>query len=60
MNKFWKENWEESRQHYLDWWDHKGLVISMWEHIEKDGPPHAPVAEVPPAKDLEQFWFDAE
>ena len=60
MNKFWKENWEESRQHYLDWWDHKGLVISMWEHIEKDGPPHAPVAEVPPAKDLKQFWFDAE
>ena len=60
MNKFWKENWAESRQHYLDWWDHKGLVISMWEHIEKDGPPHAPVAEVPPAKDLKQFWFDAE
>lgn len=58
MAEWWKDNWEESRQHYLDWWDRKGLVIGMWEHIEKDGPPHAPVAAPPPARDLEQFWFD--
>ena len=34
---YWKENWAESRQHYLDWWARKGLVISMWEHLTKDG-----------------------
>ncbi len=54
----WKENWAESRQHYLDWWAGKGLVISMWLHINKEGPPHEPVAPVPPAKDLRQYWFD--
>ena len=41
----WKDNWAESRQHYLDWWDGKGLVVSMWEHLLVDGPPH----EVVPA-----------
>jgi hypothetical protein len=58
MAELWKGNWDESRQHYLDWWDRKGLVISMWEHIEKDGPPHELVEAPPPAKDLTQFWFD--
>ena len=44
MNELlWKENWEESRQHYLDWWAGRGLVISMWEHLPKDGAPHAEV-----------------
>jgi hypothetical protein len=57
-NTLWKENWAESRLHYLDWWAGKGLVISMWSYLEKDGPPHEPVAPVPPAQDLEQYWFD--
>ena len=26
---------QESRQHYLDWWAGRGLVISMWEHLPK-------------------------
>lgn len=25
-----KKNWEETKQHFLDWWDHKGLVVGMW------------------------------
>lgn len=60
INKHWKENWAESRQNYLDWWAGKGLVISMWTHLEKDGPPHEPVEAPPPARDLEQYWFDPE
>ena len=47
----WKENWEESKKHYLDWWDGKGIVLSMWEHLQKDGVPHELVAvteTVPP------------
>ena len=39
MNNAWKQNWDESRQHYLDWWHSKGLVISMWEHLTKGGLP---------------------
>ncbi len=54
----WKENWEESKKHYLDWWNHKGLVISMWEHLEKEGAPHEPVKAPEKAKDWNQFWFD--
>ncbi|HRA68881.1 MAG TPA: hypothetical protein PL187_22840, partial [Caldilinea sp.] len=55
---FWKTNWDESRQHYLDWWDRKGLVITMWEHLEKAGPPHADVPRPAPARDWTQYWFD--
>lgn len=57
---YWKENWAESRQHYLDWWDHKGLVLSMWEHLPKEGAPHEQVDCPPLAKDLDQTWFDPE
>jgi len=31
MNK-WKDNWNETRQHYLDWWDRDGLILGMWGH----------------------------
>ncbi|MFC1997082.1 hypothetical protein ACFLXI_05675 [Chloroflexota bacterium] len=56
----WKDNWQESRQHYLDWWTGDGLVISMWGHLQKEGVPHEPVQSVAPAKDLDQYWFDPE
>jgi hypothetical protein len=54
----WKSNLESSKAHYLDWWRQKGVVLSMWEHLDKEGPPHAPILPPPPAKDLNQFWFD--
>ena len=54
----WKDNWAESRQHYLDWWDGRGFVVSMWEHLLVDGPPHEVVPQPPPARDLNQYWFD--
>ena len=54
----WKENWEESKRHYLEWWNGKGIVLSMWEHLEKDGNPHAVIPKPAKAKDLNQYWFD--
>jgi hypothetical protein len=54
----WKENWEESKKHYLDWWNGKGIVLSMWEHLPKDGRPHAEVPKPADAEDLYQYWFD--
>jgi hypothetical protein len=60
MNLSWKQNWDESKKRYLDWWNGKGLVLSMWEHLEKEGKPHEPVATPLPAKDKIQFWFDPE
>ena len=56
--KTWKNNWEESKQNYLKWWNGKGLVLSMWEHLKKEGAPHANIQHPPLAKDLNQFWFD--
>jgi hypothetical protein len=56
----WKNNWEDSRKHYLDWWAGKGLVVSMWDHLKKEGAPYADVPRPVPAKDWDQFWFDPE
>ena len=60
MTRTWKNNWKESRERYLDWWDGRGLLISMWEHLEKDGTPHETVPEPEPADNLHQFWLDQE
>jgi len=58
--KTWKENWDESKKRYLDWWNQKGLIISMWEHLEKGGAPYERVPAPEPARDRNQFWFDPE
>lgn len=57
-NKLWKENWEETKQHYIDWWNGKGFVISMWEHIDKEGVPYENVNHPGNPIDLNQYWFD--
>jgi hypothetical protein len=54
----WKTNWEESKKHYIDWWAGKGIVLSMWEHLQKEGAPHEFIAPLAPALDLQQYWFD--
>jgi hypothetical protein len=54
----WKTNWEESKKRYIDWWNGKGIVISMWEHLEKEGSPYEMVTKPSPSIDLNQFWFD--
>jgi hypothetical protein len=60
MIRTWKENWEESKQRYLDWWRRKGLVITMWEHLRQGVRPHADIPSPPPPRDLNQKWFDPE
>ena len=54
----WKANLEETKQHYIDWWNHKGIVLNMWEHFQEGVTPHADVAAPKPYKDLNQRWFD--
>lgn len=31
MNHLWKDNLQQTKQHFIDWWDHKGLVVGLWE-----------------------------
>lgn len=56
----WKSNWEESKKHYLDWWNKKGIILSMWEHMPKNGTPYENVNAPTPPRDLTQRWFDPE
>jgi corrinoid protein of di/trimethylamine methyltransferase len=54
----WKPNLEETKRRYVDWWNHKGIVLNMWEHFQEGVKPHADVLKPAPPKDLNQKWFD--
>lgn len=56
----WKQNLEETKQHYINWWNHKGIVLNMWEHFQQGVTPHADIPKPRPYKDLNQRWFDPE
>ncbi|MBN2165922.1 MAG: hypothetical protein JW717_06570 [Marinilabiliaceae bacterium] len=56
--KTWKDNFDESKKRYINWWNQKGMIISMWEHLEKEGAPYEQIATPAKAKDMHQFWFD--
>ena len=48
--KTWKTNLEETKQRYIDWWNHKGIILNMWEHFQEGVRPHADVPAPAPAK----------
>ena len=54
----WKENLEETKRHYMDWWNHKGIVLNMWEHFQDGVKPHADIPAPAAPVDLNQKWFD--
>ncbi len=56
----WKSNLEETKQHYIDWWNHKGIVLNMWEHFQNGVIPHADIPAPAVPKNLDQKWFDPE
>lgn len=56
MPAIWKPNWRETRQHFLDWWDHEGLVLRF--HEVKARKPQAKVEDPGPARSGEQLFFD--
>lgn len=56
--KTWKENLEETKQHYIDWWNHKGIVLNMWEHFQNGVKPHADIPAPKEPVSLDQKWFD--
>ena len=56
--KTWKSNLEETKQRYINWWNHKGIILNMWEHFQEGVQPHAKITPPAPAKDLSQKWFD--
>jgi corrinoid protein of di/trimethylamine methyltransferase len=58
MMKTWKPNLEETKKRYVDWWNHKGIILNMWEHFQEGVIPHADVPAPQPYRDLNQRWFD--
>lgn len=54
----WKKNLEETKQRYINWWNHKGIILNMWEHFQEGVTPHADIPMPPAPKDLSQKWFD--
>ena len=54
----WKANLEETKKHYINWWNHKGIVLNMWEHFQEGVMPHADIPAPTAPKDLNQKWFD--
>ena len=56
----WKSNLEETKQRYINWWHHKGIILNMWEHFQEGVKPHADIPAPKPYKDLNQKWFDPE
>ena len=56
----WKQNLEETKKHYINWWNHKGIVLNMWEHFQEGVKPHADIHAPKPYRDLNQRWFDPE
>ena len=54
----WKTNLEETKQRYINWWNHKGIILNMWEHFQDGVEPHADVPMPPAPRDLNQKWFD--
>ncbi|MCP4167199.1 MAG: hypothetical protein GY759_15110 [Chloroflexi bacterium] len=51
----WKSNWGKTRQRFIDWWDHKGVLVGMWEALAAAGYVHDHISEPPQPKSL----FDA-
>ena len=56
--KTWKSNLEETKQRYINWWNHKGIILNMWEHFQEGVQPHAEIMPPAPPKDLSQKWID--
>lgn len=42
----WKSNWAETREHFIAWWNHRGVVVSSWDRPDAVVP-HDPTP-VPP------------
>lgn len=59
MDCAWKPNWEETKQHFLDWWHHKGMVFHINGIPGSDNRNEA-VENPGEAPDIEYFYTQPE
>ena len=58
MDCTWKHNWDETRQHFVDWWQQEGLVLGGGPPPAPD--PHEDIADPGPAPSIETHYQDAQ
>ncbi len=59
MKGLWKQNWPQSREHFLAWWAGQGLVLGSWgTGLEGDGRLHEEVCVPEAPADAERYHTD--
>jgi hypothetical protein len=53
-----KPNWDETRQRYIDFWNHTGLVIANWGGLRPSLPPSLDAPDPGSAASVEQSYTD--
>lgn len=56
----WKSNWEETKQHFTDWWDRNGLVVGMWGAPPNEGTPHEDLDAPAEPQFIKERYLNAE
>ncbi len=56
----WKENWEDTKRHFTDWWNHKGLVVGMWGAPAAGKHVHEHVQDPPSPSSIRDAYTDPE
>ncbi len=55
----WKQNWQETREHFVDWWNQEGLVLGTWGHV-RGGEPREDVENPGWLKDVTERYTNAD
>lgn len=58
MDRLWKENWDETKHHFNEWWNQRGMVLTVNGAINQC-PPRGGVTPPPPTADAERKYTDA-
>jgi hypothetical protein len=58
MDCAWKPNWEETKQHFIDWWNHEGPILGTWSTVP-NGEPREHVPDPGAPSDLIERYTNA-
>ena len=39
---------EATKRRYIDWWNHQGVILNMWEHFQEGVVAHDDIIPPPP------------
>ena len=57
MDCAWKPDWEQTKQHFLDWWNRDGLILGLYSG-STGTEPHAIVPDPGPALSIADGYTD--